>query len=111
LHSRSVTLSSDTHGLIAKLDLIEVSEKVVTPVDYKRGAPRKNAETRELEAWDADRVQLCSQALVLRDNGYECDEGVLYYVATKQRVRVAIDAELVEFTLQALADARAAAAS
>src|SRR5262245_20829330 len=41
LHCRSVTLSSDTHGLIAKMDLIEVSEGIVTPVDYKRGTPRK----------------------------------------------------------------------
>ena len=111
LHSRSVTLSSDTHGLIAKLDLIEVSESAVTPVDYKRGAPRKNAETGQPEAWDADRVQLAAQALVLRDNGYVCDEGVIYYVSTKQRVRVPIDEALGAQTLAALADARAAAES
>lgn len=111
LHSRSVTLSSDTHGLIAKLDLIEVSERTATPVDYKRGAPRKNADTGELEAWDADRVQLAAQALVLRDNGYVCDEGIIYYVATKQRVRVPMDETMIAFALQALADARAAAES
>lgn len=111
LHSRSVTLSSDTHGLIAKLDLIEVSERTATPVDYKRGAPRKNADTGELEAWDADRVQLAAQALVLRDNGYTCDEGIIYYVATKQRVRVPMDEAMIAQTLQALADARAAAVS
>jgi CRISPR-associated protein Cas1 len=111
LHSRSVTLSSDTHGLIAKLDLIEVSDRTATPVDYKRGAPRKNADTGELEAWDADRVQLAAQALVLRDNGYVCEEGIIYYVATKQRVRVSMDDAMIAFALQALADARAAAAS
>jgi CRISPR-associated protein Cas1 len=111
IHSRSVTLSSDTHGLIAKLDLIEVSERTATPVDYKRGSPRKNADTGQLEAWDADRVQLAAQALVLRDNGYTCDEGIIYYVSTKQRVRVPIDDALLAQTLQALADARAAAAS
>ncbi len=111
LHSRSVTLSSDTHGLIAKLDLIEVSESIVTPVDYKRGAPRKNADTGQLEAWDADRVQLAAQGLVLRDNGYGCEEGVIYYVSTKQRVRIPIDEALVSQTLQALANARATAES
>ena len=111
LHSRSVTLSSDTHGLIAKLDLIEVSEQTATPVDYKRGAPRKNPDTGQLEAWDADRVQLAAQALVLRDNGYNCEEGIIYYVATKQRVRVPMDEPTIAFALQALADARAAAAS
>ncbi len=111
IHSRSVTLSSDTHGLIAKMDVIEVSDKTVTPVDYKRGAPRKNRDTDELEVWDTDRVQLGAQALVLRDNGYTCDEAVIYYVATKQRVRVAIDDALVDETLQRLADARTAASS
>jgi CRISPR-associated protein Cas1 len=111
LHSRSVTLSSDTHGLIAKLDLIEAAEGTVTPVDYKRGSPRKNNTTGQLEAWDTDRVQLAVQALILRDNGYTCEEGVIYYVSTKQRVRVAVDDVLVDETLKALADARTAAAS
>lgn len=111
LHSRSVTLSSDRHGLIAKMDLIEISEGVVTPVDYKRGAPRKSDDTGQPEAWDADRVQLAVQVLILRDNGYECNEGVIYYVSTKQRVRVPIDEALEAETLQALNDARQAAAS
>jgi CRISPR-associated protein Cas1 len=111
LHSRSVTLSSETHRLIAKLDLIEAAEGVVTPVDYKRGAPRKDPQSGELAVWDTDRVQLAVQGLILRDNGYTCNEGVVYYVSTKQRVRVAIDAELVTQTLQALADARSTAES
>ncbi len=46
---------------------------------------------------------------MLRDNGYACEEGVVYYVKTRQRVRVPIDENLVEQTLQALAQARAAA--
>ncbi|RIK73875.1 MAG: CRISPR-associated endonuclease Cas4/Cas1 [Planctomycetota bacterium] len=111
LHSRSVTLSSDAYGLIAKLDLIEVDGGVATPVDYKRGSPRKNEQTGAIEAWDADRVQLAVQALVLRDNGYACTEGVVYYVSTKQRVRVPVDEALVAQTLQALAEARTAAQS
>lgn len=111
LHSRSVSLASDTYGLIAKMDLIEVGGGVVTPVDYKRGAPRKNAEKGLLDAWDTDRVQLTAQAIILRDNGYVCEEGIIYYVTTKQRVRVSIDAALVEQTLKALTEARATAVS
>ncbi len=111
LHSRSVTLSSDEHGLIAKMDLVEVSQGVVTPVDYKRGAPRKNDDTGQPEAWDADRVQLAVQALILRANGYVCEEGVIYYVATKQRVRVPVDEALAAETLRALGEARDVAAS
>src|SRR5882724_10644505 len=41
IHSRSVTLSSETYRLIAKMDLIEAEDGVVTPVDYKRGSPRE----------------------------------------------------------------------
>lgn len=111
VHSRSVTLSSETHGLIAKLDVIESDEGALTPVDYKRGAPRQDRETGELSVWDADRAQLCVQALVLRENGYRCEEGVIYYVMTKQRVRVMIDEALVAETLTSLRDARALATS
>lgn len=37
VHARSITLSSNRLGLIAKLDLIEGEGSQVTPVDYKRG--------------------------------------------------------------------------
>ena len=36
---RSVTLSSERLGLIARMDLIESEQKHVVPVDYKRGKP------------------------------------------------------------------------
>ncbi len=111
VHSRSVTLSSETHGLIATIDLVEADGCAATPVDYKRGAPLKDGQTGELNAWDPDRVQVAVQALVLRDNGYLCDEAVVYYVQTKQRVRVPIDDPLLAETLAAVAGARAAAAS
>jgi len=111
IHSRSVTLASDTYALIAKLDVIEAEGGVVTPVDYKRGKPREDHEGGGLAAWDTDRVQLAAQALVLRDHGYRCDEAIVYYVATKQRVRVPIDEALVSMTLEALREARQLAAS
>lgn len=110
LHSRSITLSSDTHRIIAKPDIVEADGDLVTPVDYKRGSPYTDRETGAIGAWDADRVQLCVQALVLRDNGYRCEEGILYYNTTKQRVRVAIDEQLVAQTLAALEKAREVAA-
>ena len=43
-----------------------------------------------------------AQALILRDNGYRCDEAVLYYDATRQRVRIAIDDALVSETAAVL---------
>lgn len=105
LHSRSVTLSSERYGLIAKMDLIEASEGVVTPVDYKIGAPYKDDDGNPT-IWDTDRVQLAVQALVLRDNGYECNQGVIYYVKTKQRVPLEINDEVIEETVQCLNQAR-----
>lgn len=109
IHARAVSLSSDTHGLIAVIDLVEGSGSRVTPVDYKRGAPRERDGV--LEAWPADAAQLCVQALVLRDNGYTCDEAIVYYNQTKQRVRLAISDELVASTVAALAEARRIAAA
>lgn len=107
IHARSVMLSSDTHKLIAEADLVEGSGTTVTPVDYKKGSPMEGDDGPE--AWPADRVQVCAQALILRDNGYACTEAIVYYSATKQRVHVPIDEALERQTLDAAAGARALA--
>ena len=120
IHSRSVQMGSERLGVIAKMDLVEVqaeraavkpgmpddlfSALEVCPVDYKAGAPKEGAEANEL--WDTDKMQLGLQALILRDNGYTCNEGVIYYRATKQRVRLPITRELESWILQKIADAR-----
>jgi CRISP-associated protein Cas1 len=110
IHARSVMLSSDRVGLIAKMDLIEVADGTVVPVDYKRGSPRAGGDGK-LEAWDADRAQMAAQAIVLRDNGFRCDEAVLYYATTKQRVRIPIDDGTVEWAIANVERARAVGAS
>ena len=96
IHSRSVQLSSERLRVIAKMDLVEVEDGVVTPVDYKHGRPRDGADG--LELWPADRAQLGVQGIVLRENGYRCDEGVAYYRKTGQRVRVVFDGALIAET-------------
>lgn len=105
VHARSVTLSSDRYGVLAKLDLVESDGITATPVDYKRGAP-KTLDDGTLSAWDPERVQLCVQALVLRENGFECSEGVLFFWETRQRVRIAIDEELIKLTEAVVEGAR-----
>ena len=119
IHSRSAMLSSERLGVVAKMDLIEVrmgrgdggsggrEPLSVTPVDYKAGAPREGAEANEL--WDTDKMQLGLQMLILRDNGYACDQGVIYYRATKQRVRLAMTAELEGWITGEIVKARATA--
>ena len=106
LQARSISLSSERLGLIARMDLIESNGGKVTPVDYKRGK-RPHVERG---AYDPERVQLCVQGLLLREHGYECDEGVLYFVGSRERVRVAFDDELVAATERAVEGLRRVAA-
>jgi CRISP-associated protein Cas1 len=107
IHSRSVTLSSERLRVIAKMDLIDLDGGVATPVDYKHGKPKMGNDA--LDIWPADRVQLALQGIVLRENGYPCNEGVVYYAATKQRVRVEFTEEVIAETQRAVAGAWAAA--
>jgi CRISPR-associated protein Cas1 len=112
IHSRSVQMGSERLGIVAKMDLVEskadkddlLSALEVCPVDYKAGAPKEGEEANEL--WDTDKMQLGLQALILRDNGYACNEGVIYYRATKQRVRLPITLELENWILLNIADAK-----
>lgn len=99
---RSLMLSSQRLGLIAKMDLVEESAGNVVPVDFKKGHAPGAPQT----SWEADQVQVCAQALILRDCGYICKEGEIYYAASNKRVRVAIDANLVSKTLSLLEQAR-----
>jgi CRISPR-associated endonuclease Cas1/CRISPR-associated protein Cas4 len=105
IHARSISLESHRLGLVAKLDLIEGDGDRVIPVDYKKG---KRPHVPK-GAYDPERVQLCAQGLILREHGYACDEGVLYYAGSKERVRVEFDAELIELTLSSIHGARAVA--
>ncbi|MEM6705439.1 MAG: CRISPR-associated endonuclease Cas1 [Acidobacteriota bacterium] len=94
IHQRSVTLSSKELGLVAKLDLVEGERCNVRPVDYKKG--RKPQVPGG--AWEPEKVQLCAQGLLLREAGYRCHEGILYFAGSRQRVRVRFTDNLVERT-------------
>src|SRR5579885_2202257 len=89
IHARSVTLSSERLRVIARMDLVEADGGVLTPVDYKHGQPREGP--NGLELWPSDRAQLAVQGIVLRENGYRCEEGIVYYRKTGQRVRIPFD--------------------
>ena len=86
LHARSVMLSSEALRVIAKLDLVELDGMTATPVDYKRGEPKEEGDVRL--PWPADRIQIALQMAILRENGYQCDRGVLFYARTRQRLEV-----------------------
>ena len=99
----SLTLSSERHRVIAKLDLTEFAGGKAVPVDYKHGRPREGEDG--VEAWPSERVQLAVQALVLRANGYHCDEGVIFYQKTRQRVRIVFSEGVIAEAEQAIDEA------
>jgi CRISP-associated protein Cas1 len=107
LHARSITLSSNRLGIIAKIDLVEVQGNEVSPVEYKRGKRPHVAKG----AYLPELVQVCAQGLILEDHGYTCDEGVIYFAESRERVRVVFDEALRAQTLSAINGLRLIAAS
>jgi CRISPR-associated endonuclease Cas1/CRISPR-associated protein Cas4 len=101
--STSVTVSSERLGLIAKIDVLEQRSGHAVPVEYKRGAPRSPEEP----LWEPELVQLCAQALLLRDAGYAVDYGEVYFAETRKRHRIPIHEALVQRTLEAVERLRA----
>jgi CRISPR-associated protein Cas1 len=99
----SVELSSEKLGVVARIDLLSPEDGQAIPVDFKRG---KKPPT-PFGVNDPERVQLCVQALLLRENGYTCDHGRIYFAASKTYVDVPIDEELLALTEAAIAGARA----
>ena len=71
--ARSVMLSAPEAGLIARIDLVEEQNGVAIPVDVKRGKAPDIPEG----AYEPERVQVCAQGLILRENGYACDPAEL----------------------------------
>ncbi len=92
---RSVYLSDDVLRIVAKIDLVEADDDRVVPIDYKKGTAPDVPEG----AWEPERVQVCAQALLLRAHGYRCDEGALWFAASRRRVPVPITDALVVRTL------------
>lgn len=103
--NRSVHLGSERLGLSAKLDLVATSADEAVPVDTKRGRVPRNVE----RSWEPERVQLMAQGLLLREHGYRCERGVLYFAGSRTRVEIAFTAELEARTLRLTDEARAAA--
>jgi len=102
-HARSVYLSGA--GITCRIDLLEGDGGHVIPVDYKRGEAPDIPEG----AYEPERVQLCAQGLVLRENGFVCDEGIAYFVKSKKRVPIQFDDALVSRTKELIAALRIAA--
>ena len=105
--SRSLTLSSEKLGVIAKIDVAEADDGVVTPIDYKRGKRPHVARG----AYEPERIQVCLQALLLEEHGYRVDHAAIWYAASRERVRVVLDNELRHAAREAVSRLRLTVAS
>lgn len=106
--STSVTVSSERLGLIARVDLLETgAEGAVVPVELKRGRPRGGDGP---PLWEPELVQLCAQALILRDAGHVVPHAEVSFAETRTRHSIELTPELEQRTLAAVAELRANAA-
>lgn len=99
--TRGLPLRSFEHGLIGQADVVEFDDPAegsgadaapgaVRPVEYKRGKPKEH---------QADRVQLCAQALCLEEMlGVEIASGHLFYGRVRRREPVVFDLRLRKLT-------------
>jgi CRISP-associated protein Cas1 len=102
---RSVSLASEALGISAKLDLVEAEGATAVPVEYKRGEVPDNPE----RSWEPERVQLMAQGLLLRESGYGCDKGVLYFEKSRTRVEIPLSEALERRTRELIELAHACA--
>lgn len=89
---RSLPVTIRRLGLSGIADVVEFRNdgSPPYPVEYKRGKPKHH---------DADRVQLCAQALCLEEMlGVTVPAGALFYGETRRREKVEFDAALRELT-------------
>lgn len=101
-NSTAITLSDNKSNIIAKMDLIEMKKNEVIPVEYKKGSLPKTKD----KIWDTDKIQLCAQAIVLKENGYNCNSGIIYYIESKTRVKVEFNKDLFDKVLDISKEAR-----
>ena len=106
LVTRRLLLSSPVLGLIAEIDVLEAEDGYVTPVDFKKGKRPHIAEA----AYLPERVQVCAQGLLLRETGYACAEGAIWFAASRERVRITFSEELITETQNAIISLRLAVA-
>lgn len=82
--------SADAIRLPLATDNPQLATPIPFPVEYKRGKPK---------AHDADRVQLCAQAMCLEEMlGVKVPAGALFYGRTRRRQDVEFDQSLRQLT-------------
>ncbi|MGH7707215.1 MAG: CRISPR-associated endonuclease Cas4g/Cas1g [Vulcanimicrobiaceae bacterium] len=98
----SVELTSERFGVVVKIDMVRAEDESVVPIDFKRGKrpPIPSG------VYDPERVQICIAAILLRENGFRCAVGRIYYAGSREYVDVPIDDDLLALTVAAIDGAR-----
>ena len=104
--ARSVELSSERLGVIAKIDLVEHADGRVQPVEVKRTRPSGPFDG----LWEPELLQLLVAVLVLRDNGFACDSGEVSFAIERRREHVVLTPALESRIDEVLAELRLVAA-
>ena len=107
LVTRRVSLASERLGLSAEIDVLVLADGAAVPVDHKKGKRPHVAEG----AYLPERAQVAVQGVLLREAGYACTEGALWFAGSRERVRVPLTEELVATALGAASELRLAAAA
>lgn len=80
-----VEISDLELGVIAVIDRVDHSDGSTTPVDIKKGrAPKEGV-------WPADRIQVLTQAVLLRRAGYRVAQAEVSYLGSRAKVAVKVD--------------------
>jgi len=83
---RRVYIYSESLRLAGFVDLVEMKEGKICPVEYKRG---------RMARWLNDHIQLCAQALCLEERTRkQINHGFIFYFGSRRRQRVAFTPEL-----------------
>ncbi|NPV60720.1 MAG: CRISPR-associated endonuclease Cas1 [Actinobacteria bacterium] len=120
---RKLSLTSESLGLSAMLDLAEVSGKNAVPIEFRKGRPLRNVnnstctehsssngyEREQKKAWPTDRIQVGLQSILLEESGYIVKEAIIYYAEENLRLRISVDDSLKQEALQILEHAKSCA--
>ncbi len=98
--ARSVWLSSEKLGLTAKVDVVDVDGSTVVPIEYKRGKEPEHG------PYLPEQAQVGVQVLLLREHGYECPSGEIYFAEENKRVQIDITPSLEQIIVGGVAKAR-----
>lgn len=96
---RGLPIWSETYGITGRCDAVEVEGDVYCPVEYKVGTKKGKLHAS---------IQAAAQALCLEEMfGTTINEVVMFFIASREKIRLPLSAELRTRTIECIARTRA----